>query len=151
MTNEVIVRKANKNDEEELAKMRGELFSGSDDDHQVEIENYFQNKNKHIRQIFVIENCDQLIGLIELNIRDYAEGSKAAEVPYIEGWYVAPEYRGQGLGRKLIAAAESWSLENSFFELASDVCLENSNSIKAHEAIGFSETDRIICFLKKLS
>ncbi|MEM7343763.1 MAG: GNAT family N-acetyltransferase, partial [Chloroflexota bacterium] len=76
--------------------------------------------------------------------------TEAAEVPYIEGWYVDAHLRGQGYGRQLIEAAEQWAKEKGFNELASDAEVENIASIAAHKALGFDETDRVVCFLKKL-
>ena len=44
-------------------------------------------------------------GFLELRIRNYAEGTDSLAVPYVEGWYVDPEYRLRGVGASLIRQA----------------------------------------------
>jgi hypothetical protein len=41
-------------------------------------------------------------------------------------------------------------LQNGFSELASDTVLNNENGIAMHKHLGFVETERILCFIKKL-
>lgn len=89
-------------------------------------------------------------GFIELSIRDRVDGSLSPRVAYVEGWYVDPDLRGQGIGRALIAQAEAWARSNNFAELASDAELDNESSIRAHAALGFRETFRLVHFLKPL-
>ena len=68
----------------------------------------------------------------------------------VEGWYVEPDLRGKGIGRALIARAEAWAKQMGFTELASDAELENEESIRAHGALGFRETFRLVHFVKSL-
>jgi aminoglycoside 6'-N-acetyltransferase I len=89
-------------------------------------------------------------GFIELSIRDRVDGSLSPRVAYLEGWYVDPDLRGQGLGRALIAQAEAWARSNRLAELASDAELDHESSIRAHAALGFRETFRLVHFLKPL-
>jgi aminoglycoside 6'-N-acetyltransferase I len=70
--------------------------------------------------------------------------------PCVEAWYVDEDLRGQGWGGKLIAAVEEWARANGYRELASDARITNEPSIAAHEALGFTEYERIVCFAKKL-
>jgi aminoglycoside 6'-N-acetyltransferase I len=49
-----------------------------------------------------------------------------------------------------MAHAERWAGALGYSELASDAEIDNTVSISAHRALGFDETDRIVCFLKKL-
>ncbi len=46
--------------------------------------------------------------------------------------------------------AEKWALENGFSELASDTALENTMSFEIRGKLGFVETERVVCFIKKL-
>ena len=145
------VRKVNLKDRQEYARMRNLLWKSSLTEHLIEIDRYFSGDSTNIVNVFVLErNNKKLGGFIELNIRNYAEGSELGAVPYIEGWYIAPDIRNSGYGEQLIAMAENWATQNGFNELASDTELENSNSIAAHKAIGFKEVERIMCFIKKL-
>lgn len=46
--------------------------------------------------------------------------------------------------------AEAWAVERGFFELASDTEINNEKGIAIHKRLGYQETERIVCFLKKL-
>ena len=138
-------------DFDEWSRMRTLLWPDTDDAHRSEIEAYFAETSHNPSQVYVIENPDGgLCGFIELSIRNYAEGSSEPEVPFVEGWYVDSACQGLGLGRKLIAAAESWAREQGYNELGSDADLDNQRSIAAHARLGFQETGRCVCFLKPL-
>jgi GNAT superfamily N-acetyltransferase len=61
---------------------------------------------------------------------------------YIEGIYVRPECRRQGIGRALVAAAEEWAISRGCSEMASDCLLENSESEFFHRELGYSVVER---------
>ena len=91
------------------------------------------------------------IGFAEAKLRnDYVNGTETSPVGFLEGWYVAPGWRGRGVGRALVAAIEAWTRERGCSELASDVLLDNRNGLAAHAACGFEETDRVVYFRKRL-
>ncbi|HYE95367.1 MAG TPA: GNAT family N-acetyltransferase [Rubricoccaceae bacterium] len=91
-----------------------------------------------------------LAGFVELSVRERVDGSMEERVGYLEGWYVAPEWRGHGVGRALVEAGEAWTRARGLRELASDAEIENEGSIAAHRALGFRETFRVVQFLKRL-
>ncbi|MGZ3498278.1 MAG: GNAT family N-acetyltransferase [Vulcanimicrobiaceae bacterium] len=72
-------------------------------------------------------------------------------IPHIEGWYVEPSARGNGVGRRLMSAAEIWASSLGFKEIASDTEIHNEASLRAHQACGFEEVDRLIKFRKALA
>ena len=145
------IRKVNVTDIDEWVRMRNSLWHSCIEEHLSDIEQYFLGNAVNITEMFVLErNNGKLGGFIELNIRNYAEGSKATTVPYVEGWYIDRDLRGKGYGKQLIEVAAKWAKENSFYELASDGELRNLDSIAAHKAFGFEEVARIVCFVKKL-
>ena len=91
------------------------------------------------------------IGFAQCQLRrDYVEGTESSPVGYLEGIFVAEEYRHQGVARKLLAACEAWSKEQGCREFASDCQLSNRESLRFHLGVGFREANRIICFTKKL-
>jgi aminoglycoside 6'-N-acetyltransferase I len=146
------IRKADFKDKSEWARMRNALYSGSLEEHLEEITNYFLGNKIGVAEVFVLErNNGKLGGFIELNVRDYAAGSKSFKIPYVEGWYVDSDLRNHGYGKKLIKIAETWAIENGFKELASDTEIENFDSIAAHKALGFKEVEQIVCFVKQLN
>ena len=91
----------------------------------------------------------ELVGFVELSVRNYAEDCDTDRVGYCEGWYVKPEHRGSGVGRALMAAGVEWARARNCTEFASDALLENTLSHAAHKALGFVETGRIVCFKLK--
>ena len=146
------IRKVNLNDRNEWARMRQSLWNSSLEQHLEEIDLYFANNARNIVNVLVLERTNsKLGGFIELNIRNYAEGSNSGQVAYVEGWYIDRDLRNQGYGRQLIAMAEKWAVHNGFNELASDSELENSSSLAIHKALGFQEVERIVCFIKQLT
>ena len=78
------------------------------------------------------------------------EGTDSSPVGYLEGIYVAEEYRKHGIARELLAACERWAKEKGCTEFASDCELDNTQSLQFHLNVGFEEANRIICFTKKL-
>jgi aminoglycoside 6'-N-acetyltransferase I len=92
-----------------------------------------------------------LLGFAEVSRRPYAEGCETSPVGFLEGWYVVPECRRQGIGRALVAAAEAWARALGCREFASDALVENTLSAAAHRALGFEEVVVIRCFRKGLS
>lgn len=97
----------------------------------------------------VVEN--EAVGFAECGLRhDYVEGTKSSPVGYLEGVFVAEDFRGRGFARELLAACEAWAKEKGCTEFASDCELTNDASLRFHLAAGFEEANRIICFRKKL-
>ena len=104
----------------------------------------------HRFAVFVAESSGELVGFIEVSLREYADGCSSSPVGYIEGWYVAPESRGIGIGRQLVAAAENWARATGCTEMASDSLIENVGGQRAHQHLGYSEVERQVCFRKDL-
>jgi aminoglycoside 6'-N-acetyltransferase I len=100
--------------------------------------------------VFVAEADGNIVGMLELSLRPYADGCDSSPVPFIEAWYVVENARRSGIGGALVRAAEQWALENGYSEMASDALLENTISERAHAAVGFEEVERAIRFRKTL-
>ena len=93
----------------------------------------------------------RLLGFAEVSRRTYAPGCETSPVGFLEGWYVVPDRRRQGIGRALVAAAEQWARALGCSEFASDALADNAGSAAAHGALGFEEVEVIRCFRKGLS
>ena len=89
-------------------------------------------------------------GFIEVSQRSYADGCDTRPVGYIEGWYVDPDLRRQGVGKALVEAAEGWAASLGCSEMASDAEEDNEVSLLAHQALGYTITERLVHFCKKL-
>jgi aminoglycoside 6'-N-acetyltransferase I len=91
------------------------------------------------------------VGFAEVSLRhDYVSGCESSPVGFLEGIYVVPERRRQGVARALNAAAEQWARVCGCSEFASDALLDNIDSHRMHAALGFEETERIVGFRKLL-
>jgi aminoglycoside 6'-N-acetyltransferase I len=91
------------------------------------------------------------IGFIEATVRrDYVNGCETSPAGFVEGLFVAEDWRGQGVARALVAAVEAWAKARGLRELASDALLDNTQSHAMHEALGFAETERVVYFRRAL-
>ena len=146
------VRAATPSDKQTWLHMRRALWPEDEgDSHAREIDEFFAGTlNMPLEVLLACDGSGNAIGFAELSIRPYAEDCVTDRVAYLEGWYVAPGARRQGVGRALIVAAESWAKSQGCTEFGSDALLDNHASAAAHRAVGFTETVRIRCFRKAL-
>lgn len=101
--------------------------------------------------VFVAVGAERrLHGFVEASMRLTAEGCHSSPIGYLEGWYVEPEQRGQGIGRALVKKAEAWALANGCKEMASDVGSANSLGRAAHAGLGFDEVNTLTHYRKSL-
>ena len=147
------VRSAIADDADVWLRMREALWPHLDGgSHIGEVQQYFQGKLRMpLEVLLAVDNRGVAVGFAELSIRSYAEGCESDRIAYLEGWYVEPGFRGQGVGRALITAAEEWGIRQGCTEFGSDAELENEVSAQAHQALGFEETVKLRCFRKALS
>lgn len=147
------VRPVEPRDRDAWVKMRAALYDGEDIEALAsEVDAFLaEGEARDLVAVLVAERRGpSLLGFVEIGLRSYAEGCVASPVPYVEGWFVAAEARRTGIGRALIDAAERWTLENGYRELASDALIDNVTSERAHKALGFQEVERSIHFRKRL-
>ena len=94
--------------------------------------------------VFVAENPDGgLCGLMEVAIHTSAPGCTTKLVGYLEAWFVDPACRKQGIGRRLVAAAEAWASSQGYREMASDTNLGYPLSPIAHAQLGYETVVRL--------
>jgi aminoglycoside 6'-N-acetyltransferase I len=102
-------------------------------------------------QLMMYDERRQPLGFIEGSIRsDYVNGTGSSPVGFIEGVYVVPSRRRKGVARQLYAAIADWAKARGCRELASDALIDNEVSQRAHRALGFRETERVVYFTKAL-
>ena len=102
-------------------------------------------------QLMLYDERRQPLGFIEGSIRsDYVNGTGSSPVGFIEGVYVVPSRRRKGVARQLYAAIADWAKARGCRELASDALVDNEVSQRAHRALGFRETERVVYFTKAL-
>jgi aminoglycoside 6'-N-acetyltransferase I len=137
------IRIATPADEESLAPLRRLLWPDWEPDELVSTLPY---------AAFVAEDENgRLIGFLETGLRSHADGCNPAHpVGFVEGWFVRQEARGQGIGKRLLEAAENWARAQGCTEMASDTWINNALSQRVHEALGFEVVDRCVHYRKAL-
>jgi aminoglycoside 6'-N-acetyltransferase I len=149
------IRAARQGDEVELAELRALLWSDET------VEQHGREVQKLIRSgmsgtlpavvLVAIAASEGLAGFLEVGLRSHADGCDVEQpVGYVEGWFVREEFRGRGIGKQLMKAAEDWSRARGCREIASDALVDNLESREAHSALGFEVVDLCVHFRKGL-
>ena len=146
------IRPVTKSDRDVWLQMRAALWPDQTEaELGIEVDQFLLgSKSSLLTTVFVSADVDGLLtGFIELFVRNVAEGCNGT-TPHVEGWYVSPDWRNQGVGRALMDAAETWSRSRGFNELASDTTADNELSQAAHQRLGFEIAERSVHFRKTL-
>ena len=144
---ESTIRRAIAADHADWLRMRVALY-GDDPGHPAEMLDFLEHPEE--TPVFVVVRADGTLGgFAEAGTRPYAEGCTGTAA-YLEGWYVDPDLREQGVGRQLVEAVEAWARGRGLTEMASDCLLDNRISELAHHALGYEEVERSIHFRKSL-
>jgi aminoglycoside 6'-N-acetyltransferase I len=144
------IRSAEPSDAEAWAVLRTELWPEAPEDHPREIAQFFAEPPEHAVCFVAESQAGELVGIVEVGLRRYAEGCVTSPVGYLEGIYVKPGHRRAGVGRSLVRAGEAWARDRGCSEMASDRSLDNDASGAFHVAAGFDEAHRIVCYRKAL-
>lgn len=151
---EVAIRLARPADRDALTRMRCALWpDGSRDEHARELDAIFRGEGfgTYPYVILVAEADGQLAGFAEVSLRSRADGCDPARAAgYLEGWFVGESWRRRGIGSRLVGAAEDWARAQGCAEFASDTWIDNAESQRAHEALGFEVVDRCVNYRKPL-
>jgi aminoglycoside 6'-N-acetyltransferase I len=144
----VLVKRAARQDHDLWVVLRRRLWPGPKKMHAAEVREFSSRRNFIC---FIAWDRDKKpVGFAEASIRPFANGCMERPVPFLEGLWVDPKFRGRKIGRQLIAAVESWAIKRGFREIGSDALVSNQVSHKAHVAYGFEETERVVYFRKSL-
>ena len=148
----MLVRPANPSDSSQWAALRQALWPPEEDgEHEREIAAFFAGALHDVAEVFLaIDDSGRAVGFAEVSLRSHAESCHSTPVAYLEGWFVHETARRTGVGAALIKAVEAWGRSQGCIEMASDTGLDNVVSQQAHEALGFEEADRVVCFRKFL-
>lgn len=151
----VVIREAGPKDLTIVATMSHQLWpDASVEEHATNIGPLLEGSPPgHLPNVVLVaeQPNGECIGFLDVGLRSHADGCDPSRpVGYLEGWYIAPEYRGKGVGAQLVAAAEDWARMQGCREMASDTWLDNEASQAAHEALGFEVVDRCVHYRKSL-
>ncbi|MGD1854704.1 MAG: GNAT family N-acetyltransferase [Leptolyngbyaceae cyanobacterium] len=84
---------------------------------------FVANRASAIGCLWLGQSVDQLTG---------------ASQAYIYLLYVAPAYRRQGLGRKLMNYARDWAKDQGYHQLSLQVFVDNEAALKLYESLGYT-------------
>ena len=147
---QILVRQLEEKDFSGWFRLRKMLWDeSSDEEHRAEMLDIFEHSETQL--VIVAENSDgNLIAFLEASIRPFVEDCETDAVGYLEGWFVEPEFRQTGIGKRLVAGAENWARSKGCTEMASDSEIGNDLSLKAHQSLGYEETSRLVHLRKDL-
>lgn len=144
------VRRLQEKDIGEWFRLRKHLWEGStDEEHKAEMRDIYEHTETQLVLVAETEH-EKLIGFLEASIRPFVEDCHSDHVGYLEGWFVEPEYRKNGIGKELVRGAENWARSKDCEEMASDSELGNDLSLTAHLNLGYEETSRLVHLRKDL-
>lgn len=146
----MMVRPVSPADSDAWLELRDALWPGSRREHALEIASQLRDAPEGVACFVAVAEGGEVVGFVEVGLRDYAEGCRTSPVGYLEGIYVLPGRREERFGAELVRVAEEWARARGCTEMASDRDLENQASGAFHEALGYEEVERIVCFRKSL-
>ena len=149
------IRQAEAKDWAALAHLRTMLWpEGSYEEHLAELEAgpaAWGQAGFPVLWLLAEQEDGTLLGFLELGLRSHADGCDTRHpVGYVEGWFVRQEHRRKGIGTALLRAAEDLARGQGCHEMASDALINNTQSHRAHMALGFEVVDRCVHFRKAL-
>ena len=144
-----MIRNASRNDVRIIADLAVLMWSKSSVDELAK--EFSEILSKDDARIFLKYEDGIPVGFAQCQLRyDYVEGTETTPVGYLEGIFIAENYRGRGYAKELLNKCEMWAKEKGCREFASDCEIGNDISFQFHKAMNFTEANRIICFTKKL-
>lgn len=121
---------------------------GSEDEHLLAMADTL-GRGHYVR--LAVSAAGSALGFVEAARRvDCVNGTTSSPVAFLEGLYVEPPSRRQGVARALVESVVAWALGQNLSELASDSLLDNVAAHAAHRALGFEETERVVYFRRAL-
>ena len=130
-------------------RLRESVYEGLEESfHDEEMEILFSSSEA--ASFLGLSDNGEVIGMLELSLRNFVDGCLGGPVGYVEGIYLTPDHRGQGLGRELLEFAAEWCRSKGCREMAADSELDNVNAQQFLAGNGFEETYRVVEFKKPL-
>ena len=117
----VKIRHVRPTDTEMWERMRCDMWPDGREDHGPEIAGFFSGTRAEPEAVLVAEGAGgHLVAVAELSIRTDLPSRLGQPVGYVEGLFVVPEARGQGIVRSLLRASREWARQQGCTGFASD-------------------------------
>ena len=145
----ITIKQMHDDDQKEWAQMRCALWpDDSYDEHLRDVGVILTSSDEWA---FIARTNDFVpAGFAEVAVRKFANGCTERPVAFLEGIWVAPDFRRQNVGKSLVTHVGAFLTLRGFREICSDAQIENRPSLTAHRGWGFLETERVIYFRKPL-
>jgi len=115
----VSIRPVTKDDADGWLRLRNDLWEG--DDHEQEIAAFFRGEPEEpIEVLLAVDRNGTAVAHVELSLRFDVPGLEGLKTGYIEGLYVAPQYRQTNVAVRLLRASEQWAKVQHCEAFASD-------------------------------
>ncbi|HEY5773880.1 MAG TPA: GNAT family N-acetyltransferase [Chitinophagaceae bacterium] len=141
---EIKIRKASLLDLEQLLVFEQDLIKTErpfDPTLKPDPVNYYDLKSlltSPLAEVVVAETDKKIIASGYARIDKSKPFLKHSHHAYLGFMYVKPEYRGQGINKRIIDALKNWAAIQNITEFSLEVYYDNISAIKAYEKIGFS-------------
>ncbi len=146
-----MIRPVAPGDRSELLRMRMRLWPDSEPEEVDDLLAALEDGATDYTVLVAERRAGKLRGFAEVGLRSSAEGCLSSPVGYLEGIWVDPDARRSAVGRALVRAGEAWAVARGCTEFASDCQLDNEATRAFHQAVGFAEVGRIVCYRRSLS
>lgn len=145
------IARASRETADAWATLRAALWpEGSLEEHRRDVDRIMAQPEKFVT--FLAFERGAAVGFAEGSLRfDYVNGCETSPVTFLEGIYVRSDHRRKGIARGLCAEVARWGREKGCTEMASDALVDNVASHAMHAALGFDETERVVCFRRVLN
>jgi ribosomal protein S18 acetylase RimI-like enzyme len=90
-------------------------------------------------ELVVAEINNRIIGSGYARVDRSESFLKHTHHAYLGFMYVLPEYRGQGINKKIIDVLKNWAALQNITEFRLEVYYDNVSAVKAYEKIGFKK------------
>ena len=141
---DITIRKASMNDLIQLLVFEQDLIKTErpfDPTLKPDPINYYDLKSlltSPLAEVVVAETDNKIIASGYARIDKSKPFLKHSHHAYLGFMYVVPEYRGQGINKRIVDALKDWAASQNITEFSLEVYYDNASAIKAYEKIGFS-------------
>ena len=141
---DITIRKASMNDLIQLLVFEQDLIKTErpfDSTLKPDPINYYDLKSlltTPLAEVVVAETDNKIIASGYARIDKSKPFLKHSHHAYLGFMYVVPEYRGQGINKRIVDALKDWAASQNITEFSLEVYYDNASAIKAYEKIGFS-------------